>query len=473
MRLIYLTSCAFVLLQIMFATSVMAEQPDPWAPLQLKTFEAHGVSIRYEPAFEGQQEHMANASKEMLVLETQVREQIDWLRTHRDQIIISLNEILNHKPNPNQYRLQQQVVDDLARTFATVIKHKDQRMGVIVASKLRIKDLLKSGASLPSFTCHFDTKTISFNPKPYTDVNDSGTAWFVLPVADEQDMAKSMTMAISPLNDSFLKASVSGSLHELIEMTMFSQVLKTQTVHFRWLSEGFSNLIAFELMRKFGKTKEAKISHGTLSLEPYKGLKSQLNLQYWLGANVEIQNDLKSENRLTLARYAYTTHFAQGLVDRHGLKVIGKILAKAQAMPSDQMDLIQAASDVTGEDIAKQLAEFQQYSTHQQLRVFYVSLFDKALAQNNHQLMLRCVIRLSEVNAAMNPRDYVIAALMQYRMQNKTQAMKLMHQAHSFYHSKNDRKLLENFVAAINVYTKMFEQPDFLKQVKVELGETE
>ena len=36
--------------------------------------------------------------------------------------------------------------------------------------------------------------------------------------------------------------------------------------------------------------------------------------------------------------------------------MIGKILAKAQAMPSDQMDLIQAASDVTGEDIAKQLA---------------------------------------------------------------------------------------------------------------------
>jgi hypothetical protein len=137
----------------------------------------------------------------------------------------------------------------------------------------------------------------------------------------------------------------------------------------------------------------------------YRDLEKQINLRYWtLGGYGIYTTDIpvEAESGISYARYTYLTFEAQRLIDKHGIDCVREILDQfgAQEDRSDSA-LLQVIKDVTGEDMAQRLLQYQTFTLTEDGISKYAQASRAAQSRQDIEQMFITQVRLLELRSGM------------------------------------------------------------------------
>jgi hypothetical protein len=283
---------------------------------------------------------------------------------------------------------------------------------------------LRTGASLPGFTYDSTEDAVTYS---HNISFSAGTPVTVtVPVASAEQLSDELLGTLDRLRFG-TAIDPTLALHELVEGTMLVQMLRPTKPHFRWFTDGFANVIAIELSRRHIGEQDAVSYRDGFDIEPYLDIKREVNLRFWLPADIEIPTPLDEEERLRKARYCFATHEARQLVEQHGLDLVRRILAE----PTD--DLVQAVSAAAGEDVAERLAQYQPAEPVQALGELYGRRFSVAMEDGNDEAALRAILRLNELSGGRNVQHNAIASHLLHRMGDARAARAVLEQQRGIF----------------------------------------
>ena len=219
-------------------------------------------------------------------------------------------------------------------------------------------------------------------------------------------------------------ATIGASLHEVAEVTMIGLRLKPVDPYYRWFSEGFANVVAIHILQQSVDPDVAAEFSAAYDVAPYKDLEGEINLPYWMGAFHCIETPLESEERLSYARYCYSTHEARRWVEAHGIECVAAILDKACVKPNgnDSRQLFAALKAVTGEDAEQRFQKYQSFTDRADGLQQYSEKFNAAMAKKDDAAALPMMFRVRELRGEPDVRFYGNAALLLFRMGHEAAA---------------------------------------------------
>jgi len=384
-----------------------------WERLNLSETTLAGTKVYYEKILEPNLPAFERELTKFLAGRAKLAEFV----AKRQEIVADINRILG-ATDPNAEAQGKMLV-----RFATMFSQV--KMTFYVARAGTIKDFLRSGGQLPNFSYDRASDTALYNPRIYVPEGAAPPEKydFCIPILPDKEFGQYVAGVFDMLKE-FVGPSIMGvAIHEVTEITLLRRARPTDP-YWRWFSDGFANVITFQLVEKYtGKEAAELFIHGFDPNEK-QGLANQVNLRYWMLANYCVyttDTPVKAESQIDYARYAYATVEAKRLVDAHGIGCIREILDRiAPKDKRDGSDLLQVVKDVAGEDMEPRLARYQSFETREQGLKKYSEAFKAASAQDNSEQMFVNLLRAMELQkpgpSFENLKNFLNAALLLHKM---------------------------------------------------------
>jgi tetratricopeptide (TPR) repeat protein len=174
-----------------------------------------------------------------------------------------------------------------------------------------------------------------------------------------------------------------------------------------------------------------------------------------------VATPLKSEQRLSNARFAYATFEAQRLIEEHGIECVAQILDRACKEPrNDSRNLVAATREVTGVDVQKRFERYQTFQTKEQGLKKYADRVKAAPEGKGYQEVLSSFLRALELEGPA-PKTYAAIAFVLTLMGNEQGGDRAMEQQLTL--SKRDGRQ-EDYFALQKVFVEYALQCRSLKK---------
>jgi len=366
---------------------LFAADQKPWEQLNLSSISLENTTVYYEKSLEEKLPVFERKYKEFLA-ET---ENVNNIKTKKKQIITDINNILGI--TETDIEKQDKALTELLGAFPI------NNLTFYIVLQDTTKDFLFSGGTLPNFTYDKIDDTVTYNPEFVITSEDGPDKSFELAflVASEETFEENISQIFQVLYKAVGSGNLFVAIHEVVESSLLNQAKPTDA-YWRWFSDGFSNVITFEVLKKYAGVEIADEFAQAYYISEYKGLQKEINLCYWMGLNFCIKTPLEYENELSLARYAYATQEAQRLIEQHGIDCVRKIIDKMLTKKSRTGQyILQAVNEVTGENMKQRFGHYQTFENRQDGLAKYSSLFNAALEKKDYEEMLVNLIRTLEL----------------------------------------------------------------------------
>jgi hypothetical protein len=410
----------FVLILVSTCRLFAADQKLP-EQLGLSSTSIAGTTIYYEKSLEEKLPVFERKYKEFLA----EIENVTNIESKKKQIIADINKFLGiTEPNIEK---QDKALTGLLGAFSI------ENMTFYIVLQDTTKDFLYDGGQLPNFTYDKTDDTVTYNPEFITTSEDGPDKHFELAflVASEETFEKNISQIFQVLYKAVGSGKLFVAIHEVVESSLLNRARPTDS-YWRWFSDGFANVITFEILKKYAGIEIADEFAKAYYISEYKGLEKEINLRYWMGLNFCIKTPLEHENNLSLARYAYATQEAQRLIELNGIECVRKIIDKMLTKKTrTAQDILQAVNEVTGEDMQQRFGHYQTFETRQDGMAKYGSLFNAALEKKDYEQMLVNLLRTLELQESqLSPtglRCYKEIALLLFKLGHEQAGDKAMH----------------------------------------------
>ncbi len=355
----------------------------------------------------------------------------------REQIVADLNRILG-VTDPNLLGWQGEVLASLADVFS------GPKLTFCLAKTTTVKDYLRGGGQLPDF--HYDrtSDTVEYTPqlvikkRPGAAPVPDWELWIA--IRPQVDFAAYVSGFFESVGRMFGPVLTPLALHEVTEMTLLRRARPTDA-HWRWFSDGFANAITCTLVEKYlGPEAREKFAR---AYDPNgcRAWEKQINLRYWMLANYcpySVDVPVKAEADLEHARYAYATFEAQRLIAAHGIGCVREILDKIAARDTrTSVDLLGAIQEVTGEDLAARLRQYQAFTEGNEAGEKYVAACKVAMAKKDYEQAFVNLMRRLELHRTAFSAGYLAeysgAAVLLFRMGHEEAAHAAMQNCIELY----------------------------------------
>jgi len=411
-----LKSLANFVFVILFACPCLAQENDPWEPLDLGSAKLEGATLHYDKSFSSNVDSLSTSFQEFLDEESDEGERMQKLLEKKKEIIEDVNRILGFSPSESQKAEQDRVLTVFLRPKFSFGAARG-RTELYLLKKDTVKDYLRKGGSLPGFAYDKASDTASYNffaslsdPAPEEGIS------LALPLSGVETLEKEAKEIFKRIAQ-WGGVREGAAFHELIEFTIMNQQLRPYDPYFRWFSDGFANAIAARLLQKYVSKDAAK--EFARDRGKYSDLEKEINLYYWMGPDFCIDTPLESEDRLDNARYAYATFEAERLIDKYGIECVATILDEACKQPvNNSRNLVAAVKEVTGEDIEHRFRRYQTFETKEEGIKKYATAFNESMSRKDYSEALVNLLRVQELRGP-GLRDYANAAYLLFRLGNE------------------------------------------------------
>jgi tetratricopeptide (TPR) repeat protein len=393
-----------------------------WERLNLSATTLAGMKVYYERALEPN----LPAFERELAKYLARRDERGGGPAQREQIVADLNRILG-VTEPNLVGWQREVLASLAGAFS------GPKLTLCLARTGTIKDYLRGGGQLPDF--HYDrpsdmveyTPQIQIKKQPGAAPVPDWELWIA--IRPQVDFAGYVSGFFESLGRMLSPVLTPVALHEVTEMTLLRRARPTDA-HWRWFSDGFANAITCTLVEKYLGPEAGQKFARAYDPNGCRALEKQINLWYWMLANYcpySVDVPVKGEADLEHARYAYATFEAQRLIAAHEIGCVRAILNKIAARDTRTgLDLLQVIQEVTGEDIAARLLQYQAFTDGKEASEKYVAACKAAMAKKDYEQAFVNLMRVLELHptafSASYLQEYSNAAVLLFQMDHEEAA---------------------------------------------------
>ncbi|MBN1805131.1 MAG: hypothetical protein JW837_07770 [Sedimentisphaerales bacterium] len=377
----------FTALILASANRIIAAEKEPWKELNLSSTRIEGATVYYEKFLEQKLPFFKDRYKQFLA----ERENFEKIGSKKKDIINDINKILGitdpdiEKQNKN--------LTGLLETFSF------ENTTFYIVSQDTTKSFLASGGKLPNFTYNKSDNTVTYNPEFIAaDDNEPVKHFeFAFLVASGETFEKNISLIFRMLQKAMGGDRLGFAVRETVESGLLNRVRPTDP-YWRWFSDGFSNVITIEILKKHAGSEVANEFAKAYYISPYKVLEKEINLRYWMGLNFCIKTPLEYENELQMARSAYATQEVQRLIELHGIdsvsKIVDKILTKKDRTSEH---IFKAVNEVTGENMQQRFDHYQTFESRQDGLAKHGKLFSLALENKDYNEMLVNLLRTLEL----------------------------------------------------------------------------
>jgi hypothetical protein len=392
-----------------------------WEQLNLSATTLAGMKVYYEKALEPN----LPAFERELVKFTAQRDGSGGGPAQRDQVVADLNRILG--VTDSNLSWQQEALAAPAGAFS------GPKVTFCLTRTTTIKDYLRGGGQLPDF--HYDrasdtaeyTPQILIKKRPGAAPVPDWELW--VPIRPQVDFTAYVSGFFASIGRMFSPVLTPVALHEVTEMTLLRRARPTDA-HWRWFSDGFANAITCVLVEKYQGSEARNQFARAYDPNEYRLWEKQINLRYWMLANYypyTVDVPIKAEADLEHARYAYATFEAQRLIAAHGIGCVRAILDKIAARDTrTSVDLLGAIQEVTGEDLAARLRQYQAFTEGNEGGEKYVAARKVAMAKKDYEQAFVNLMRVLELHptafSASYLQEYSNAAVLLFQMDHEEAA---------------------------------------------------
>lgn len=390
-----------------FVPFLIQAQTDPnnWDKLNLGSTTIASAKVYYEKSFEPNLPFFEKTYKEFLA----AIDKQNILSSKKEQILADINTILGIKEPPAE--LQEKFWMGFSGASSSI-----WNMTFYLVKQSTVKDFLRAGGHLPNFTYDKAADTAEYNPYFKVSIKDTPDTPFELAILIEsaETFDNNVGTILKMLGD-VGDISEGTVIHELTEFSMLWYIKQTDQ-YWRWFSDGFSNAIAYELLKKHFDNSKAEDWLKEFDTGRYKDIEKEINLRYWMSGKFCLlhNDDLPTEKgkEFTLARYEYSTLEAHRLIEKYGIDCVKKILDEVTAKESRTGDdLIETIKNVTGEDMNVRLAAYQTFETRQEAIEKYAKAFNTASDNKDYEEMAFNLFHMHD----LRPLSDVVPLLDDYR----------------------------------------------------------
>jgi hypothetical protein len=424
-RFLLRVSLAVALTQSAFAR----HDPNIAARLNLDRTNLAARAVYYEPSLETQLPAFEKAYRRFLDQIADNSKMVDRLLAKKQAIVADINRILEPAGLPLSEQYELLVGAAKADLRPNPVFH--------LVTQKTIKDFLRAGGKLPDFVYDKPTDTVSYLARFEQSSESLSAEQFdiVIPVPSENEFEPKVNRFFDTMTSSLLRRSVLGlAVHEVVEATFIHKV-KPQGPYWRWFSDGLADAFAIELLETHLGRETAQAYHSSRNPQDYSDLQKELNLAHWMMLKycaMRMGGPLESEDRLNIARYAYSMAEVKRLIEDHSLECIRQIctdLAARQTRTSE--DLFDVIKQTTGENMQERLAQYQTFTTPQEGTKKYATRFNEASDKKDYEQMLVNLLRVMELHEFQyspdNLQSWRNAAILLFRMGHADIADEVMH----------------------------------------------
>lgn len=392
--------------------------PNNWDKLNLSSKTIAGAKVYYEKSFEPNLPFFEKMYKQALA----AKDKQKAVSAKKEQVLADINRILGIKEPLSD--LQEKAWKSFSGLFPSA-----ENMTFYLVKQSAIKNFLRSGGKLPNFTYDKADDSVYYNLK-FPDPNKGEPLKNIectFPIESAEKFENNVENIFKVFHGESNKMFEGIIIHEITEMSMLAYVKQTDP-YWRWFSDGFSDAITYELLKKHFDSATAEEYLKYNNPDQYSEIKKEINLRYWTSAKFELGEMPTEKGKIyEQARYAYSTSEARRLIDKYGIDCVQKILneiAPKQSRNGD--DLIATIKNVTGEDVNDRLAAYQSFNTRQEGVEKYAKAFNDASQKKDYEQMVFNLFRmhdlrpLSDVENLLN--DYRFAAVLLFKMGFEQQA---------------------------------------------------
>lgn len=405
--------------------------PNNWEKLNLNSTTIIGAMVYYEKSFEPNLPFFEEMYKKFLGGEQE--QQV--LNSKKEKILADINHILGIKEPPAE--MQENFLTKLTGTFPSV-----ENMTFYLVKQSTTKDFLRTGGQLPNFTYNKVTDMVAYNPNfTYSNKDKHNKSYeLAFPISSNENFEKDTDVIFKILQDLFGKVGMDFAIHEIVEMSMLMYIKQTDP-YWRWFSDGFSEAITYELLKKHSGIEHAEEYIKERSIDKFIELEKEINLRYWMsGKFCLLLDDIPTEKgqKINYARYAYATFEARRLIDEHGIDCVREILDEITVKQSRTgSDLIETIKNVTGEDMDARLAAYQSFEQREQGIAKYAIAFNEASKNKDYEHMVFNVFRMHELRLPSEAEqllsDYRYAGGLLFKMGFEKEADMIMENCMQFF----------------------------------------
>jgi hypothetical protein len=265
------------------------------------------------------------------------------------------------------------------------------------------KDYLRAGGTLPNLAYDRETDRAEYKLFFGAGTDNASNQELLVPVksVDEVETVVSQIFALLPqqLKTSLNEASRFIAIHEIAEAAIVGR-MRSGDPFKRWFTDGFANAVTYEILRRHYSQQDADTFLKGYSTEPYQQIRNQINLQYWMSAQLTFVNKwpIEKEEKCNYARYCYATEEARRIVNEHGIDSVKKILdiyiANGEKKPGAILTAIQQA---TSDDIQNHLMQYQSFKTKEEGLKQYQHAYEAAIAGKDVQGMIFNMLRMVDL----------------------------------------------------------------------------
>lgn len=377
---------------VCFSSVFLNAQTDPnnWEKLNLSSTTIAGTKVYYEKSFEPNLPFFEKKYREILARQKETK----ILDSKKDQILADINNILGIKEPPieNQEKLWSGYLNLMPSL---------ENMTFYLVKQSTTKDFLRAGGKLPNFTYNKENDTAEYNPmfenssqNPQTNLSE-----FAFPI-DFVENFENIVNAIFKIFQKDLGQIMEGTLiHEITEITLLSYLRQTDQ-YWRWFTDGFSEAITYELLKKHFNISRAEEYLSNRNPDQFSEYEKEINLRYWMSGQFCLLTaglPTRQGADFTLARYAYATFEARRLIDKYGIECVRKILDAITKKESRAgSDLLETIKNVTGEDMNARLAEYQTFEKREEGIEKYAKAFNEASDKKDLEQMAFNLFRMHD-----------------------------------------------------------------------------
>ena len=174
----------------------------------------------------------------------------------------------------------------------------------------------------------------------------------------------------------------------------------------RWFTRGFAIVLTEEALRSQGLVTVAEGVIREFAIDEATPPPTSVGLRHWLRDPYALPLPADLDGGIEDARNAYSYALARGVVERHGIGVIGQALDRLDELPRDAPHPFETAlAQATGEDVAALLDRYQDYPTAEEAATRIEREYDKALSEQRYADAVMHLQRWIEIEIVLRSEE--------------------------------------------------------------------
>jgi len=228
-------SLSIVVIICVQSIAVGAARSDPLKAFDLATFDARGLTVRYEKSLGGELAAIKDTISAHQDAEAEQTKKLRAIGAKADELIDQVNQVIGLSPTKDQRESQQRIFGGfLKKIGGDALFAPGGGRTVCLLTRKSIKEHMRKGGALPwfSYDAKEDSVTYNLQIEPHGGMAD--VRELIIPVG-EQAAAKDLSRVLAVFGRVRRTDWVAGlALHELTEISMMSHRFRTAPQEARW-----------------------------------------------------------------------------------------------------------------------------------------------------------------------------------------------------------------------------------------------